>query len=133
MIDNRAKGTHGEVLAVNYLKQKGFEIIARNYSPKSNFQGGEIDIIALKPPSPAAPPPLQKGELSGVIHFIEVKSRTSDKFGLGREAVTPAKQKIIRKLATLYLVQRGIYDTASCCFDVIEINGTQIEHFTNCF
>jgi len=118
MENNRTKGNQGESLAADFLFKNDFKIIARNFSSSTNFQGGEIDIIA------------KRGE---TIHFIEVKSRQSDKFGLGREAVTLAKQKIIRRLATLYLVQNGSCDTASCCFDVIEINSGAVEHFINCF
>ena len=119
---NRTKGNIGEVIAINYLQKNGFKIIERNFSPKTNFQGGEIDIIAQK---------------NGMIHFIEVKMRGSADFGYGRESVTMHKQKIIRRLATRYLVSRGIYQTAACCFDVIEINGTyanhKIEFLENCF
>ena len=130
---NRARGNIGEALAVRYLQNKGFSILENNYSPKTNFQGGEIDIIALGP----------KGRTSGasqhgdMIHFIEVKMRGNSDFGYGRESVTVHKQKIIRSLATRYLVSKGIYQSAACCFDVIEINGTHanhtIEFFENCF
>jgi len=120
--ENRSKGNIGEILAVRYLKKNGFSILERNFSPKTNFQGGEIDIIAEK---------------GGMTHFIEVKMRSSADFGYGRESVTARKQKTIRRLAERYLVSRGIYQTASCCFDVIEINGTYANHtielFENCF
>jgi len=81
-------------------------------------QGGEIDIIA------------KNGER---IHFIEVKMRQTDKFGTGREAVTPAKQKTIRRLATRWLVEKDLYDIAPVSLDVIEISGDGIEYFDNCF
>jgi len=117
-MSNRAKGTFAETQAVNFLQRSGFEIIARNYTPKANFHGGEIDIIAKR---------------NNMIHFIEVKSRNSDAFGCGREAVTLPKQKTIRRLATRYLVENGIYHTAACCFSVVEISGQKIEIFENCF
>jgi putative endonuclease len=50
------EGVKGEELAVEYLKQEGFQILERNWRSR----GGEIDIIALK---------------DGTIHFAEVKSR----------------------------------------------------------
>ena len=48
-------GTLGEDLAVKYLKNKGFSIIARNYRKKF----GEVDIIA---------------ERKRRLHFVEVKT-----------------------------------------------------------
>ncbi|MEI6093540.1 MAG: YraN family protein, partial [bacterium] len=50
-------GEIGEQEAVNYLINKGFNIIERNYTRK----WGELDIVAKK---------------SNVLHFIEVKSIT---------------------------------------------------------
>ena len=51
----RKLGDIGENIACDFLKNRGFEIIERNYLRK----WGEIDIIAKK---------------AGLIHFIEVKS-----------------------------------------------------------
>lgn len=48
-------GRLGEDIAVKYLENKGFSIVARNYRKKY----GEIDIVAKK---------------SGILHFVEVKS-----------------------------------------------------------
>ena len=52
-------GEIGEHVAVHYLQTKGYLIIERNYTKK----WGEIDIVASK---------------TGVIHFIEVKSKSAD-------------------------------------------------------
>ena len=118
MIQNREKGTVAEIRAMKYLESRGFKAVAMNYCMKSNFQGGEIDLI------------MKKGER---IHFIEVKHRSTDKFGLGRESVTPAKQKTIRRLATRWLVEKDLYDIAPVSFDVVEITNDKIEYFENCF
>ena len=119
---NRARGIAGEVIAMNWLRKGGFEILERNYAPKANLHGGEIDLIAKR---------------GGTIHFIEVKMRATDGFGSGREAVTPSKQRTIRRLATRYLASRGLYERVPCCFDVIEITarGTDVhvEFLENCF
>ena len=116
---NREKGMIAEDVATSYLLTKGFVVLQRNYCLKNNFQGGEIDIIA------------KKGER---IHFIEVKARTTDKYGLGREAVTVHKQKTIRKVATVYLLKHKLYDKVACSFDIIEIGeNNKIEYFENCF
>ena len=65
-------GKSGEDGAAAYLQQKGFEILHRNW--RHSYY--EIDIIAIK---------------KGVLHFIEVKLRTSQKFGLPEDGVDKKK------------------------------------------
>ena len=115
---SRTKGEEGEERAVQYLEQNGFSILARNYSPKTNFQGGEIDVIAKR---------------GSRIHFIEVKFRRTDAYGAGRESVGAAKQKSIRRLASMWLVKNKLYGVAPISFDVIEITAQKIEYLENCF
>jgi len=118
MINTRAKGLQAENDACNYLCEKGFVILARNYSASRNFQGGEIDVIA---------------RFKNTIHFVEVKARFTDNYGEGREAVTKSKQSTIRRLATKWLVQNGLYEEVYVSFDVIEITDGKIEHYDSCF
>ena len=106
-------GRKGEAIATNFLKKLKYKIIEINYVNKI----GEIDIICK-----------DKKE----IVFVEVKTRTSEKFGLPREAVTDYKQNKIRLAATLYLQRTNQYDE-KVRFDVIEILGDKIEHFKGCF
>jgi len=116
-VNNKLTGNRGEQLAKQYLVKKGFEILETNYHSAM----GEIDIIARK---------------CDTVHFIEVKYRTSEMFGSGREAVTASKQRTIHKLATRYLVANKLYYEVDISFDVIEINGKinpEIEHLEACF
>ena len=107
-----ARGTLGEVRAEQYLAQKGYAILARNYvSP-----GSEIDLIASD---------------GRVIAFVEVKMRVG-RYAMGREAVTPAKQKRICKGAIHYLMQNGLMNRQAR-FDVIEIQGERVTHIENAF
>jgi len=117
-MNNRIKGTVAEIAATQYLTENGFSILECNYSSSKNFQGGEIDIIAKR---------------GGRIHFIEVKSRTTDKFGTGRESVTAYKQKTIRRMAIKWLVTRGLWDVVPVSLDIIEINNGIIEYYENAF
>lgn len=110
---NKIEGAIGENMAVNYLENKGFRILKQNYKNKI----GEIDLIAKDGNS---------------IVFIEVKRRTSAKFGLPREAVTPYKQRQIRTIALSYLKQNKCLN-ASCRFDVIDILNDEITHIPNAF
>ena len=84
-MNNKQTGDLGEKIAQDYLKKIGFDIIETNYR-YSKF--AEIDIIALK---------------DGSLHFIEVKTRSSDKFGIPFEAITKSKLNSIKTCANYYL------------------------------
>lgn len=77
-------GQEGEKLASEYLRQKGLKIIEKNWRGR----WGEIDLIA------------REGQK---IFFIEVKTRHSQNFGQGLDAVDSRKQAKIAKTALLYL------------------------------
>jgi putative endonuclease len=73
----------GEDLAANFLKEKDYKIIDRNF--RKGY--GEIDIIAIH---------------KNVLVFIEVKTRTSNQFGTPFEAITPSKLRTLTKTAQFY-------------------------------
>lgn len=110
---NFIKGRKNEALAEKYLKKKGYKIIEQNYSNHL----GEIDIIASS---------------KDILVFVEVKFRSTDEFGLPREAVGIYKQNKIRKIATLYLQQNNLFER-QIRFDVIDILGEEITHIENAF
>ena len=109
----------GERFAERHLKEKGYQIVERNY--RSRF--GEIDLIA------------KQGKR---IVFVEVKTRRTLKFGVPQAAVTPAKQKQISKLALSYLQTHGLLDVP-CRFDVVAIflssksTPARLTHIENAF
>lgn len=94
-------GKLGEDIATNYLKQKGYKILDRNFECRQ----GEIDIIAI-----------DKKE----IVFIEVKTRTSNKYGTPSEAVNKIKQKHMLQTIKYYLYIRNLSDEF-IRIDVIEV------------
>ena len=106
-------GRAGEKRAVVFLKKKGFKILKTNYKPVF----GEIDIIAQD---------------KDTIVFIEVKTRTSDNYGVPSEAVDKRKQEKYYKTATYYLQTEKKTDS-TCRFDVIEIENGEINHIFNAF
>ena len=77
-------GRKGELIAADYLRDKGYTILNTNYSCRF----GELDIVALD------------GE---VLCFVEVKSRTSLMYGLPCEAVTAGKIRRIQRCAFYYM------------------------------
>lgn len=110
-------GQHGEDLAVKHLKRKGYKIIERNYRNRL----GEIDIIAKH---------------KGVLVFIEVKARKTERYGHAKLAVTKAKQRKISITALAYL--KSQYKTQPRArFDVVTVQPTEgqprIEVIANAF
>ena len=96
-------GSNGETLAMNYLKLHNHMVIEKNFVCKY----GEIDIIA-------------KDNEKGELVFIEVKTRTSSKYGNASEAVDSIKQRHICKCANYYVFINKIRNVP-IRFDVIEI------------
>ncbi|MFP4473504.1 MAG: YraN family protein [Candidatus Omnitrophota bacterium] len=96
----RQKGDSAEDIAVDFLRRQRYRILERNY----RVPCGEIDIIARQ---------------GGHLCFIEVKFRRG---GLedALEAVSPAKQRTIRRVASFYLQEQG-KDDAFCRFDVVAL------------
>lgn len=113
-------GRNAEGLAAAFLKEQGFVIVQQNY--RQSF--GEIDIVARD----------RDGE---TLCFVEVKAREHDHYGHPFEAVTASKQKTIRKVAQMYLLEFEEGDQY-VRFDVIGIQFDDhadpvIEHLKNAF
>ena len=98
---NKKTGDYGENLAANYLEQKGYRILERNF----RIGKGEVDIVA-------------KDE--DTLAFIEVKTCTVSNFGEPETWVTRRKQKQIGKIASGYLQKHDLQDV-DCRFDVVAI------------
>jgi putative endonuclease len=109
-------GKIGEKEAVRYLKKRGYRILDRNFRTPL----GEIDIVA------------QDGNQ---LVFIEVKTRSSDAFGEPFEAVHKSKQRRLKRLALLYIKQRGKEDMP-VRFDVVSVkidNTREVNHIEGAF
>ncbi len=109
-MNRREFGAAGEGLAAAYLELSGFTILEQGYRARC----GEIDIIAEK---------------EGVLHFVEVKTRSSDRFGLPSEAVDRRKLAHIRNVAAVYM-DRTEVPYRGCRIDVIEVGVHMIEGVT---
>lgn len=109
-------GKKSEIIAADFLKQKGYKILELNHKNKV----GEIDIIA------------QDKEY---LVFVEVKARLSRAFGDPLEAVNYRKQQKMRQVAELYLIKTR-QTNMNCRFDVVSILGNEnpeITHIENAF
>ncbi len=101
MTHNQRIGKWGEQTAVQYLAQKGCEILGQNVRTPY----GEIDIVA------------RQGDLT---LFVEVKTRTSNKMGLPEEAITARKRERMIACAEHYAAEHEIDHWQ---IDVISIEG----------
>ena len=97
----REIGNEGEDLACAYLENKDWEILERNYF----FGKSEIDIIARD---------------NRIIVFIEVKLRSSIKYGRPEEYVTEDKVEHVFSAAEAWMHEREMGDLPMR-FDVIGI------------
>jgi putative endonuclease len=87
-VHKKVLGRKSEKLVEEYLKKQGIKILKRNY--RTPF--GEADIIA---------------EDGDEIVFIEVKARTTDKYGTPTQAVVKSKQDRYYKIAQFYGLHTG--------------------------
>lgn len=110
-------GRWGEQKAAEFLVQKGYRIIERNW--KSNK--GEIDIIAID---------------RNVIVFVEVKSRQKNYLVAPELAVDWKKTKALCATANFYLKYKKLDLEAR--FDIVTVVGeteeeAQINHIVDAF
>jgi len=107
-------GRWGESVAAEYLEKQGYTVVRQN----ARTPYGEIDIIA---------------EREGFTIFVEVKTRTTKKFGPPEVAVTPRKQEHMMATAQYYAQQNEIDHWQ---IDVIAVerkndSNPEITHFEN--
>lgn len=113
------RGKTGEDIACKYLQKHQYTIIDRNFRCRQ----GEIDIIACD-------------EQAKELVFIEVKTRTSLKYGRPSEAVEKLKQNHIIYVAKYYNYKNKIRNIP-IRFDVIEVllsnSNYKINHIKQAF
>ena len=91
---SRLTGNLGESIAAKYMISKGYEFIERNF----HAQGGEIDLIFKKPNSE-------------FYIFVEVKTRTNDRYGDPKEFVNKNKLQKILNAGYDYFTKKLELDT----------------------
>ena len=114
----REMGRRAETRAADYLQQKGYTIVDRNYYTRY----GELDIIC---------------EQGDTIVFVEVRSKRSSAFGTPEESITSAKIARLRKTALSWLAEKGTRWYPNLRFDVVtirkEVGNTIINHIEGAF
>lgn len=100
--EKKMTGSIGEKAAVEFLKDRGYEILDTNY--RTIF--GEIDAVAKK---------------DGFIIFIEVKTRSSSSLGAPYLAVNALKKRHIIKNALFYLKKHCLAYDIDWRIDVVSV------------
>ena len=100
MAQHNQTGSTGEAMAVHYLAEKGFATLHQNW----RHSHWEVDIIASK---------------DGILHFIEVKTRRTKKFGHPEEAVSKKKIQNLINASEEYLYQQPQWKRIQ--FDILSI------------
>ena len=117
--DRRALGREGEGRAAQYLARRGYRIAARNV----RAGGVEIDLVATR------------GQL---IAFVEVKTRSSARFGRPEEAVDARTRARLVRGAAAWLRDHA-RGPRRVRFDVVAVqkcgegDGWQIRHLEGAF
>jgi len=98
---NKIVGGFGERYVKEYLENNGYKVLNMNY----NCRFGEIDIIALE---------------DKCLVFVEVKTRTTKRYGAPENAVNYWKRKHLVLSARCYIEQYRIKEYFAR-FDVVEV------------
>jgi putative endonuclease len=110
-------GVKGEQIANDFLLNKGYKILHRNWRSGQK----EIDIIGLK---------------DDLLIIFEIKTRTNFDFGFPEEAVTRKKQSFLKAAAAVFIDANPQY--LHIRFDIISVllegeGVKEIVHFEEAF
>ena len=94
MASHNKLGRLGENIAKDFLKHRGFIIIAMNW----RHLHYEIDIVARQ---------------QNILVFVEVKTRSTFKFGFPDKSIDHKKENRLRKAAEIYIEQENL-QTSLC-------------------
>ena len=106
--DPRRLGADGEDQAALWYQERGYELLARNW----RCSDGELDLV------------LARGT---TVVICEVKTRSTSRFGSPFEAVGPAKQHRLRRLAARWLREAAPFRPDEVRFDVAGVVGRRVE------
>jgi putative endonuclease len=110
-------GRTGEDLAAHAYERDGYEVLERNF----RCGQGEIDLVLRR---------------ATTVVFCEVKTRSTDFFGDPAEAVKPAKQARLRRLAAVWLKKNPV-ERSNLRFDVVSVvsdrRGTRVRRLEDAF
>jgi putative endonuclease len=112
-LSKKALGAYGESLVARWYEARGYTVVARNWRCRE----GEVDLIVA---------------LANTVVFCEVKTRSTDAFGVPAAAVGWKKQRKLRTLAAIWLKANDVRPRA-VRFDVASVLRQRVEVFEGAF
>ena len=116
MASHNKLGRQGENIAKDFLKHRGFIIIAMNW----RHLHYEIDVVARQ---------------QNILVFVEVKTRSTFKFGFPDESIDHKKETRLREAAEIYIEHKDLHNEIR--FDIVSIVKNNLEekvyHITDAF
>jgi putative endonuclease len=109
-VTTKRRGDAAEAVALAHLQAHGLRLLAANFRTPGRG-GGEIDLVMRA--------------ADGTVVFVEVRQRSSARFGGAGASISAAKQRRIIFAARHYLMQ--LSTTPPCRFDVVLVQGTAEE------
>ena len=110
MDSTKQQGDAAEDAALAHLRAAGMKLLQRNYRTPGRG-GGEIDLIMQ--------------DRDGTLVFVEVRKRSSGKYGGAAASVGATKRRRIIFAARFYLMR--LNKEPPCRFDVICVEPTGVE------
>lgn len=116
MAKHNETGQEGEKAAADFLENKGYQILHRNW----RYKRAELDIVAMD---------------RKTMVFVEVKTRTDYTFDRPENAVDGKKQRLMTQAAIAYMAESG--HNWAIRFDILSVilrgDKFYIDHFEDAF
>jgi len=109
----RAVGRRGEAVAAAWYAERGWDVVARNW----RCADGELDLVCRR---------------GGLVAVVEVKARSSSRFGAPVEAVGPAKRARLRRVAAAWLRAQE-RPCGRVRFDVVSVDASGVDVIEEAF